>query len=51
MQKFRKPTREELSQLSKEELIDIVLSLVDKIEALEDRIARLEKNFSLTSVD
>ncbi len=49
MQKFRKPTREELSQLSKEELIDIVLSLVDKIEALENRIARLEKNSSNSS--
>lgn len=44
MQKFRKPTREELNQLSKEELIDIVLSLVDKIEALENRISLLEKN-------
>jgi transposase len=39
---MKKPTRQELEKLSKDELIDLVLSLFDKIEIFEKKILDLQ---------
>ena len=43
---MKKPTREELEKLSKDQLIDIILELFDRVEALEKKAARSAAPFS-----
>jgi len=43
---MRKPSREELEKLDKDQLIDIILELFDRIEALEKKAARSATPFS-----
>lgn len=49
MQKSRKFTREELEGFSKEQFIELILLLQDRIEQFEDRLSQLEKNSSTSS--
>lgn len=43
---MRKPTREDLEKLGKDQLILIILELSDRIEALEKKAARSATPFS-----
>jgi transposase len=49
MQTLKKFTREELEGFSKEQFIELVLFLQDRIEQFEDRLSKLEKNSSNSS--
>ena len=44
MQKLKKFTREELEKFSKEQFIELILLLQDRIEQFEDRLSQLEKS-------
>ncbi|OGI06831.1 MAG: hypothetical protein A3F80_01230, partial [Candidatus Melainabacteria bacterium RIFCSPLOWO2_12_FULL_35_11] len=49
MQKLKKFTRKELEGFSKEQFIELVLLLQDRIEQFEDRLSKLEKDSSNSS--
>lgn len=49
MQDLAKLTREDLLKLSKEQLVDIILLLIKKVEVLEQKVNHLSKNSSNSS--